>query len=50
MGDFGARTTKVMLRSLDDLTLESGVARLRIHAYPQFPETRDVEFLSLIHI
>ncbi len=46
MGDFGTRMTKVMVRSLDDPTLESGVARLRIHAYPQFPETRDVEFYS----
>ncbi|MDQ4063252.1 MAG: GNAT family N-acetyltransferase [Actinomycetota bacterium] len=46
MGDFGIRTTKVRIRSLDDPTLESGVARLRMHAYPQFPETRDVEFYS----
>ncbi len=46
MGDFGIRTTKVRVRSLDDPTLESGVARLRMHAYPQFPETRDVEFYS----
>jgi hypothetical protein len=37
---------KVVVRPLDDLSLEDGVARLRIHAYPQFPETRDVEFFS----
>lgn len=37
---------KVVVRSLDDPSLEDGVARLRIHAYPQFPETRDVEFYS----
>ena len=35
---------KVMVRPLDDPSLETGVASLRIHAYPQFPETRDVEF------
>jgi hypothetical protein len=46
MGNFGTRTAKVVIRSLDDPTLESGVGRLRIHAYPQFPETRDVEFYS----
>ena len=37
---------KVVVRSLDDPSLEDGVARLRIQAYPQFPETRDVEFYS----
>src|SRR3954447_20245667 len=37
---------KVMIRSLEDSSLEYGVARLRISAYPQFPETRDVEFYS----
>jgi hypothetical protein len=37
---------KVVVRPLDDPSLEDGVARLRIHAYPQFPETRDVEFYS----
>ena len=34
------------MRPLDDPSLETGVASLRIHAYPQFPETRDVEFYS----
>src|SRR5919199_6052811 len=38
---------KVVIRPLDDdPSLEDGVARLRIRAYPQFPETRDVEFYS----
>jgi hypothetical protein len=37
---------KVVVRPLDDPSLEIGVASLRIHAYPQFPETRDVEFYS----
>ena len=37
---------KVVVRPLDDPSLEDGVARLRIRAYPQFPETRDVEFYS----
>ncbi|MDQ4004276.1 MAG: hypothetical protein M3259_10630, partial [Actinomycetota bacterium] len=37
---------KVVVRLLDDPLLEDGVARLRIQAYPQFPETRDVEFYS----
>src|SRR5215217_5087459 len=37
---------KVAIRALDDPSLEDGVASLRIHAYPQFPETRDVEFYS----
>jgi hypothetical protein len=40
---------KVMVRSLDDPSLEDGVARLRIRAYPQFPETRDVEFYSSVY-
>ena len=37
---------KVAIRPLDDPSLEDGVASLRIQAYPQFPETRDVEFYS----
>ncbi len=37
---------KVVVRPLDDPLLEDDVARLRIQAYPQFPETRDVEFYS----
>ncbi len=37
---------KVVVRTLDDPSLEDGVARLRILAYPQFPETRDIEFYS----
>jgi hypothetical protein len=37
---------KVVVRPLDDPSLEYGVASLRIQAYPQFPETRDVEFYS----
>ena len=37
---------KVVMRPLDDPSLEDGVARLRIHAYPRFPEVRDVEFYS----
>jgi hypothetical protein len=37
---------KVVVRPLDDSSLEDGVANLRIRAYPQFPETRDVEFYS----
>jgi hypothetical protein len=37
---------KVLVRPFDDPSLEEGVARLRIRAYPQFPETRDVEFYS----
>jgi hypothetical protein len=40
---------KVMVRSLDDPSLEDSVARLRIRAYPQFPETRDVEFYSSVY-
>jgi hypothetical protein len=37
---------KVFIRPFDDPSLEEGVARLRVAAYPQFPETRDVEFYS----
>ena len=37
---------KVVVRPLDDTSFEDGVASLRIQAYPQFPETRDVEFYS----
>jgi hypothetical protein len=37
---------KVVVRALDEPSLEDGVAKLRIHVYPQFPETRDVEFYS----
>ena len=37
---------KVVVRPLDDPSFEDGVASLRIQAYPQFPETRDVEFYS----
>jgi hypothetical protein len=37
---------KVVVRPFDDPSLEDGVARLRIHAYPRFPEVRDVEFYS----
>jgi len=37
---------KVVIWPLDDPSFEDGVARLRIQAYPQFPETRDVEFYS----
>ncbi len=44
MGCSDVRKMKVMVRPLDDPSLETGVASLRIHAYPQFPETRDVEF------
>ncbi len=40
---------KVVVRPLDDPSLEDGVARLRIRAYPQFPETRDVEFYSSVY-
>jgi hypothetical protein len=40
---------KVVVRPLDDPSLEDGVARLRILAYPQFPETRDVEFYSSVY-
>src|SRR5919205_1943600 len=43
---FEVRTMKVVVRPLDDPSLEDGVARLLIRAYPQFPETRDVEFYS----
>ncbi len=46
MGGFGARTTKVSVRPLDDPSLEDGIAGLRIRAYPQFPETRDVAFYA----
>jgi hypothetical protein len=46
MGHSDVRKMKVMVRPLDDPSLETGVASLRIHAYPQFPETRDVEFYS----
>jgi hypothetical protein len=37
---------KAVVRPFDDPSLEDGVARLRIQAYPQFPETRDVEFYA----
>ena len=40
---------KVVVRSLDDPSLEDGVAQLRIQAYPQFPETHDVEFYSSVY-
>jgi hypothetical protein len=49
MGRSGIRKTKVVVRPLDDPSLETGVASLRIHAYPQFPETRDVEFYSSVY-
>src|SRR3712207_2334036 len=48
-GDFGARTVKVVVQPLDDPSLEEGVAQLRIQAYPQFPETHDVEFYSSVY-
>src|ERR671912_477044 len=48
-GDFGVRSEKVIIRPLDDLSLEDGVAQLRIQAYPQFPETYDVEFYSSVY-
>ena len=48
-GDFGIQTEKVVIRPLDDLSLEDGVARLRIQAYPRFPETRDAEFYSSVY-
>jgi hypothetical protein len=37
---------KATVKLLDDPSLEDGIARLRISAYPQFPETRDVDFYS----
>src|SRR5918998_83299 len=40
---------KVVIRPLDDPSLEDGVAQLRIQAYPQFPETYDVEFYSSVY-
>jgi len=40
---------KVVVRPLDDPSLEEGVAQLRIQAYPQFPETYDVEFYSFVY-
>jgi hypothetical protein len=48
-GDFGAGTVKVVVQPLDDPSLEEGVAQLRIQAYPQFPETHDVEFYSSVY-
>src|SRR3712207_3887651 len=45
-GGYEAQKMKVVVRPLDDPSLEDGVASLRIQAYPQFPETRDVEFYS----
>src|SRR3954466_1640073 len=40
---------KVVVRPFDDPSLEDGVAKLRIRAYPQFPETRDIAFYSLAY-
>src|SRR5918998_2152306 len=40
---------KAVVRSLDEPSLEDGVAQLRIRSYPQFPETRDVEFYSSVY-
>jgi len=37
---------KATVRPFDDPSLEDGVGRLRIRAYPLFPETRDIEFYS----
>src|SRR5215210_9351194 len=37
---------KATVRVLDGPSLEDDIGRLRISAYPQFPETRDVEFYS----
>jgi hypothetical protein len=37
---------KATVKLLDDPSLEDGIAQLRISAYPQFPETRDVDFYS----
>ncbi len=37
---------KAVVQPFDDPSLEEGVASLRIRAYPQFPETRDIEFYS----
>jgi hypothetical protein len=45
-GYFEARTTKVVVRPLEDPSFEDGVANLRIRAYPQFLEARNVEFYS----
>ncbi len=40
---------KVVIRSLDNPSFEDDVAQLRIQAYPQFPETRDIEFYSSVY-
>jgi hypothetical protein len=46
MGRSDSRKIKVVVRPLDDPSLETGVANLRIHAFPRFPETREIEFYS----
>jgi hypothetical protein len=42
----GARAVKAVVRPFDNPELEENVARLRILAYPYFPEVHDVEFYS----
>ena len=40
---------KAVVRPFDSAELEESVARLRILAYPNFPEVRDVEFYSSLY-
>ncbi|MCA1729094.1 MAG: GNAT family N-acetyltransferase [Actinobacteria bacterium] len=40
---------KATVRPFDDPSLEDGVGKLRIRAYPLFPETRDIEFYSVAY-
>src|ERR671928_104402 len=40
---------KVIVRSLDDPELEDGADKLRILAYPYFPEVQEVEYYSSMY-
>ncbi len=40
---------KVAIRPVDDPRLDEGIGKLRILAFPDFPEVRDLEFYSFVY-
>jgi hypothetical protein len=40
---------KVVIRPVDDPSLEEGIGKLRILAFPYFPEVRDLDFYSFVY-
>ncbi len=40
---------KVVIRAVDDLLHEEGIGKLRILAFPDFPEVRDLGFYSFVY-